>query len=137
MQIIDHRFVEFIPEQKEMEDGVIYVSLEYGTAVHNCMCGCGEQVVTPFSPTDWKMNYDGESISLHPSIGNWDFPCRSHYWISENKIIWAEQWSDQKVRSGREADEQVKEKFYNHKQIKKEKTLFHKIKLFLHKILFN
>jgi len=85
MQIIDHKFVEFIPEQKEMEDGVIYVSLEYGTAVHNCMCGCGQQVVTPFSPTDWKMTYDGESISLHPSIGNWDFSCRAHYWIRKGE----------------------------------------------------
>lgn len=135
MQIIDHKFVEFIPEQKEMEDGVIYVSLEYGTAVHNCMCGCGEQVVTPFSPTDWKITYDGESISLHPSIGNWDFSCRSHYWIRKGKVIWAESWSEQRVRSGREADQEAKSRYYEQKSEEKKERLFHKFIAFLKRLL--
>ncbi|WP_442978870.1 DUF6527 family protein, partial [Salmonella enterica] len=62
---LEHRFIRSIP--RELDVGVIYISMEYATAVHCCCCGCGEQVVTPFSPTDWKMIYDGESVSLMPS----------------------------------------------------------------------
>jgi hypothetical protein len=36
---IRHEFVEFIP--KERQEGVLYVSIPYATAVHNCFCGCG------------------------------------------------------------------------------------------------
>jgi hypothetical protein len=129
MKIIDHKFVEFIPEQEDMEDGVIYVSLEYDTAIHNCACGCGQQVVTPLSPTDWKLTYNGESVSLYPSIGNWEFECKSHYWVREGKVVWAEMWSEQRVRSGREADQMAKSHHYEHDEIKE--NLFQKIKAFL------
>lgn len=112
MKIIDHKFVEFIPDLKEMQDGVIYISLEYDTAVHNCACGCGEQVVTPFSPTDWKLTYNGESVSLYPSIGNWEFNCRSHYWIKKGKILWAEDWSDKQIEANRYLDKKTKEKSF-------------------------
>jgi hypothetical protein len=46
-----------------------------------CCCGCGHEVVTPFSPTDWKLTFDCVSVSLYPSIGNWSPPCRAHYFI--------------------------------------------------------
>lgn len=120
MKIIDHKFIEFIPEQKEMQDGVIYISLEYDTAIHNCVCGCGEQVVTPLSPTDWKLTYNGESVSLYPSIGNWEFICRSHYWIKKGKIVWAEDWSDKRIEANRYLDKKTKEK--NFKLIDKDKV---------------
>ena len=74
---LEHRFVEFIP--KNLEDNVIYISIRFSTAVHNCACGCGIKTVTPLSPTDWKITFNGKSVSLYPSIGNWGFPCQSHY----------------------------------------------------------
>ena len=74
-----HCFVEHIPER--LEAGVLYVSMEYATSAHSCCCDCGEEVVAPFTPTDWKMTFDGETISLRPSIGNWTLKCRSHYVI--------------------------------------------------------
>ncbi len=101
-QTITHEFVEFIPEQ--MEEGVVYVTIEYATAVHRCCCGCGSQVVTNFSPTDWKLVFDGETISLDPSIGNWSFPCQSHYFIRQNNVVWADKWSPQQIAAGRERD---------------------------------
>ena len=70
---ITFEFVEFIP--KELEDGVVYVSVTYATAVHKCCSGCGNKVVTPISPTDWTLIFDRDTISLDPSIGNWSFPC--------------------------------------------------------------
>lgn len=103
-------FVEFAPPQ--LKEGVLYVSMTYGSAVHKCCCGCGEKVVTPFSPTDWKLTFDGESISLHPSIGNWSFKCRSHYWIRENRVEWAPQWSQKQIDAERARDRRTKVRFF-------------------------
>ena len=83
---VKHRFVEFLPDR--LEPGVLYVCMQYATASHTCCCGCGRDVVTPISPKDWKLVYDGRSISLMPSIGNWSYPCRSHYWIKCNEVVW-------------------------------------------------
>lgn len=102
-------FVETIPTY--LEDDLLYISMEYATAVHKCACGCGIEVVTPLSPTDWKLTYDGH-VTLYPSIGNWSFPCRSHYWIRNNYIQWAEAWTDDRVRFNREADIQRKQEHY-------------------------
>lgn len=82
-------FVTNVP--RTLEAGVLYVSMEFGTAVHACCCGCGEQVVTPLAPKDWSLLYDGEAVSLWPSIGNWNMACRSHYIIQRNEIVWLRQ----------------------------------------------
>lgn len=108
---ITHEFVEFMPSA--LEEGVVYVSIPFATAIHNCFCGCGNKVVTPLSPTDWKLIFDGETISLDPSIGNWNFDCQSHYWIRKDRISWARQWTEDEIAFGRNADQQAKERYYN------------------------
>jgi hypothetical protein len=95
-------FVEFVPDA--LEPGVLYISVPYATASHACACGCAEKVVTPIRPTDWSVLWDGETVSLRPSIGNWSLPCRSHYWIRNNRVIWAAGWSQQEVEAARERD---------------------------------
>ena len=105
-----HEFVEFIPGVQE--DGVLYISMEYATAVHRCCCGCGEKVVTPFTPTDWKLTYDGRTVTLTPSIGNWGLTCRSHYWIRRNRVEWAPTWSPDRVDAGRRRDERAKQEYF-------------------------
>jgi hypothetical protein len=107
---LEHRFVQFFPEQ--LESGVIYISIEYATAAHSCCCGCGEQVITPFTPTDWKLTFDGETISLWPSIGNWNFRCRSHYIIRNSRVLAAEPWEDLHVGYGPRGDKKHKHKHY-------------------------
>lgn len=87
-----HEFVDYVP--KQLNDGVLYVSIRFGTAVHQCACGCGEEVVTPLGPAEWKLTYDGKTVSLAPSIGNWSFPCRSHYWIYEGSVRWSRDFSE-------------------------------------------
>ncbi|WP_206732212.1 DUF6527 family protein [Halarcobacter bivalviorum] len=109
-----HKFVEFIPKQKE--DGILYISLEYSTVVHKCACGCGLDVITPISPHDWKIIYNGETITLHPSIGNWSYKCRSHYWIKNNNVVWANDFSDEQIKATREADRHLKNKYFSEKQ---------------------
>src|SRR5580658_1812602 len=80
--VLKHQFVEFIPD--ELEQGTIYVSIRFATASHLCCCGCGNKVVTPIRPADWKLIFDGKTVSLDRSIGNWSFACQSHYWIVRN-----------------------------------------------------
>jgi hypothetical protein len=108
---LTHEFVEYIPSA--LKDGMIYVSMTFATAVHKCCCGCGNEVVTPLSPTDWKLIFDGVSISLDPSIGNWGFDCKSHYFIRRNKVIWAPQWSSKKIDAGRSHDAVAKERYFD------------------------
>ncbi|MHC4183668.1 MAG: DUF6527 family protein [Planctomycetota bacterium] len=110
MKTISHKFVELIPDH--LENGIIYISLMYGTAIHKCFCGCENEVVTPLSPTDWILIFDGKSISLHPSIGNWSLACRSHYWIENNKVEWARELSEVEVKAGRQQDYLRKRKYY-------------------------
>ncbi len=109
-QRLEHRFVEHIPER--LEAGVLYVSMDYATSAHSCCCGCGEDVVVPFTPTDWKMTFDGETISLRPSIGNWTLKCRSHYVIDRSKVIEAGPWSEEQVEAERRRDRAAKARFY-------------------------
>lgn len=135
MQTLEHRFVEFIPEQNNIENGVIYISFEYGTVVHNCLCGCGQQVITPLSPTDWKLTYDGETITIYPSIGNWSFKCKSHYWIKKSKVQWSEQWSQRQIDAGREQDTLNKQTFFNKDSDSKLKSLIEGLKVFLLRLI--
>ncbi len=107
---LEHRFVRNVP--RELESGVLYISMDYATAVHSCCCGCGDRVVTPFTPTDWRMTFDGESISLHPSVGNWNQKCRSHYVIQQNRVLEAGPWSDMQVEAERYRDKRAKAAYY-------------------------
>lgn len=94
---------------KKLEHGVLYYSQKYNTAIHLCACGCGNQTVTPISKHQWgetenkkgwamstkKIEGTTEkdrpydfTVTLTPSIGNSNFPCKSHYYITDSKIIW-------------------------------------------------
>ncbi len=118
MKTIKHKFVDFIPNS--IEEGTLYISIEYCTAVHKCVCGCGNEVVTPLSPTDWELRFDGKTVSLFPSIGNWSFQCKSHYFITKNKIRMVRRWEDWEIKNGRKKDAQKKKKFFK-RRIKKKR----------------
>jgi len=108
--VLTCEFVKAIPER--LEERTLYVSMDYATVSHKCCCGCGLEVVTPLSPTDWRLTYDGVGISLHPSIGNWSFPCQSHYWIRGGKAIWAGPMSKTQIDSVRTHDRVAKRRYY-------------------------
>ena len=100
--IVTPQFVEFMP--RELKDGKLYISEKYGTAIHKCCCGCGQEVVTPLSPAKWRLRRQGDAVTLYPSIGNWNFPCQSHYWIRQNRVEWARPMSEQQIRRIQERD---------------------------------
>jgi Family of unknown function (DUF6527) len=109
-RVLDHEFVQFIPEN--LSPGRLYISMDFGMAVHSCACGCGAEVTTPLGPTDWFMVYDGDTVSLHPSIGNWNLPCRSHYVIRRGRVITAPSWTREQIAAERERDAKAKADYY-------------------------
>lgn len=117
-------FVKRIP--KSMNDGVLYVSEEFGTAAHNCCCGCGVKIVTPLKPGKWQMTKSGGRVTLRPSIGNWSSACQSHYVISGNQIKWALGFSEAEIRANRALDQRVSAAAHAEREAN-EMTLFGRI----------
>jgi len=127
---IRHEFIEFIPER--LEDGVLYISERYRTAVHKCCCGCGQEVVTPLSPAEWSVELYGGRVSLWPSIGNWSFPCRSHYVIRDSRVLEAKAMTErqiQRVKANDRADKTAQIRRTNlAKDVKWSDTSGHRVK---------
>ncbi|MFA6132799.1 MAG: DUF6527 family protein [Phycisphaerae bacterium] len=98
---------------KELEPGVLYVSEEFGAVAHLCPCGCGSKVRTPLGPTEWSLEETSSGPSLHPSVGNWQLPCRSHYWIRKGRVVWSVQWTPSQIAAGRRAEEERREVYYD------------------------
>lgn len=94
-------FAESIPAN--LEPGNLYVSMLYETAVHLCACGCGDKVITPFGPHDWAITFDG-TVSLHPSVGNGQQACKSHYYVRSNRIDWLPRMSNRATQSATARD---------------------------------
>lgn len=107
---INHEFVDRIPPERR--ERILYVSISFATAVHSCMCGCGTKIVTPLSPPQWKLTFDGETTSLWPSIGNSGLACGSHYIIENDRVIWAPKWSDEKIAAGRARDKSLRDRHF-------------------------
>jgi hypothetical protein len=94
--------VEYMPGA--LVDGVLYVSIPYQTAAHRCACGCGEKIRTQLGPMGWEFSNDKCGPTLDPSIGNWQKPCRSHYFIRDGLVIWASDMSNAAIERGRQAE---------------------------------
>ena len=99
MKRIELELVEQVPGN--LDAGKLYVSLKYRTSAHLCGCGCGTKVVLKLSPRHWCVIFNGETVSMYPSIGNWQLPCRSHYWIRDGRVVVAAWWSDAKIERER------------------------------------
>ena len=118
MKTLKHEFIEFVPDV--LEDGILYVSVLHCSAIHKCVCGCGNEVVTPISPDDWQLSFNGKSVSLRPSIGNWNFECKSHYWITNNEIKHASTWKEYQLQVEKKKQIKPKKKWLRHKKKKKD-----------------
>lgn len=107
-------FVEYFPD--EFESGILYVSMQYAICGHLCACGCGEKVITPLSPKQWKIAYNGEDVTLYPSIGNYVFACQSHYFLINGNIIWV---GERDAENGKRKKKGLLAKLFNSKKGKK------------------
>lgn len=129
LERIDLVRVDYIP--KEPKPGILYVAEEFGAAVHLCACGCGCKVSTPLLPTEWTLTESLGTATLTPSVGNWQLPCRSHYWIRESRIIWSLEWTAAQVSSGRRAEEERRQWYYESRareRVGRLRRLYHWIK---------
>lgn len=103
--------VHYMP--KDLEAGVLYVSKEFGTAAHLCACGCGSKIRTPLGPTEWSLEETARGPTLYPSVGNWQQPCKSHYWIRNGQVVWAGKWTQKQIEAGRCAEESRRKAYYD------------------------
>ncbi|MFY0627562.1 MAG: hypothetical protein JXR07_14765 [Reichenbachiella sp.] len=126
MEKINLLKVHFLP--KDLEEAVLYVSEEYGVAGHLCACGCRNKVITPLDPTEWSITVSKNKASLYPSIGNWQLPCKSHYWIKNGTIEWSHQWTEEEIEMGWKAEELNREKYFSEvNKAQKGKSIFKRI----------
>ena len=63
---------------------------------------------------------------MDPSIGNWSFPCGSHYWLKNNKVQWSHQWSKAQIESGQEFDMLKKQQYLEVKNSEVIEEIAHK-----------
>lgn len=77
-------YIETIPDN--LEENKLYISEKYRCAIHLCLCGCGEKTVTPLGGGKfWDLVKENNgTVSLIGSVGNYNFPCKSHYVITKN-----------------------------------------------------
>ena len=108
---IEHEFVDFVP--RELREHTLYISIEFATATHKCFCGCGSEVVTPLSPVGWQLIFDGETVSLSPSVGSWSLRCKSHYWIRRNVVQSAGEMSPEEIAEVRRRDDRDRLRHYD------------------------
>ncbi len=102
--------VDFFPET--FSPAVLYISEEYKVAGHLCACGCGSQVITPLGPAEWCFTEVEGKPSLEPSIGNWQLPCKSHYWITAGRIEWSYGWTEKQIKQGELVEEEQRQLYY-------------------------
>ena len=110
---ISPEFRHEIPTVNELEFGKLYLSLHYKAAIHLCACGCGAKISTPLHPTGWRVSYDGKTVSLYPSVGNWAEECESHYIIRNSRVIWAEKFTRDRIKNVREKRAQDLQEYYD------------------------
>jgi hypothetical protein len=102
--------VYYMPQ--DLEPGILYYSAEFRVAGHLCPCGCGNKVITPIGPTDWSFSETNGQATLEPSLGNWQLPCRSHYWVRKARIVWAALWTDKQIKAGRKKEEKKRKAYF-------------------------
>lgn len=90
----------WIPGDEALEDGVLYVvdheNQREQFVEFNCPCGCGQVVWIPYYKLgqqrelypSWGFRETDGKVTLSPSILSSGFPCKSHYFIRENRIQW-------------------------------------------------
>ena len=114
LHVVTPVFVDEIPLSPE--HGKLYLSFPYRAMIHLCACGCGAKISTPLHPTMWQVQFDGKTVTLHPSVGNWSERCQSHYIIRNNRVLWAEGYSQEKIRQTRKKQKCDLAEYYETKE---------------------
>lgn len=97
---IPELLMPWIPGEEPLEDGVLYVvdskDQKEQFVEYNCPCGCGKTVWIPYYVKNqqkeqfpsWGFSENAGKVTLSPSVYSTGFPCKSHYFVRENKVQW-------------------------------------------------
>ena len=80
---------EYLPEDKDMKDGELYISEKWEGSSHFCFCGCGMKIyiqLSEFPDSDeWLLTkHENGKVTVSPSLLHLN-GCKSHYIITKNK----------------------------------------------------
>lgn len=78
-----YELVERIPRQ--MAEAVVYHTEEFELAGLLCACGCGHRI-TLLVPDSHEVWDDGGYVTISPSVGVLDAPCKSHFFITRGNV---------------------------------------------------
>jgi len=123
IKILMPQYVTNLPEQ--LEEGVFYICEDFDATAHKCCCGCGEEVYNKLGPAKWQLTKEDDgTVSLFPSIGNWKYACRSHYWITNNRVIEAGEMSHRAIKAVKERDRRDRERVIEQYNAQNKQTLW-------------
>lgn len=88
--------VDRIP--KHLKPGVLYHSEEFELAAMLCACGCGHRT-TLLVPDSHQVTSQNGYVTVSPSIGACDSPCRSHYILTAGDVEWLPAFSVAQVQA--------------------------------------
>ena len=93
MKMIDkfEKIVDVISLPEKIEEGVLYISNQFGVSCHLCPCGCCTEINIPLRPTwhhGWNILREYDKVTLSPSLLNTSCPNKAHYFIVKNEIHW-------------------------------------------------
>lgn len=120
--------VKLIPAK--IEPGVFYFSEKYATSMHLCACGCGSDISLAISSAGWKVT-KSSALTLRPSVGNWSYPCRSHYLITDGRVEWANAMSAGAISMNRQRDDLLRDAVYS----RPEGSFLHKVWQFVKRLI--
>jgi hypothetical protein len=110
IEAVTPQYVDELPD--ELEEGVFYICEAFDLTAHRCCCGCGENVFNKLNPAKWRLEKmsDG-TVSLFPSVGNWKYACKSHYWIRANQVIDAGAMNVRTIEAVQERDRRDRDRY--------------------------
>ncbi|EMA4456299.1 MULTISPECIES: DUF6527 family protein [Enterobacterales] len=129
MKTFTIKLVEVDSMPRDLEPNTLYYSERFGTASHLCACGCGAKIRTPIDVNEWSIVKTEQGPTLHPSVGNWQKECKSHYYIRKGKIVWCGAWTEKQIQEGRYREQQARIDHYN--RIYSKQSVFNKIWLWI------
>lgn len=81
------------PKDAAIRPGVLYIGRISHEIKFYCPCGCGTIITLPTSgKTNRSVMIDGNeaTVTIEPSFRHDDLPCKSHYFIRDNKVLWVQ-----------------------------------------------
>ena len=123
VKVLTPRYVANLPEQ--LDEGVFYICEEFDATAHKCCCGCGEEVYNKLGPAKWQLTKEPDgTVSLYPSVGNWKYACRSHYWIANNRVIEAGAMSNRAAKAVQQRDHRDRNRLIEKHNAQTRRTLW-------------